>query len=222
MSESPREPREVWGEVGRRLEELSRAVRGHLAPEPDSAAATPPGAAPWGNAPADPPSATPPGATPPGVPASDPAATPPGPTASGGTEPPAEPADAPADAESAWTAATDDSPPRDPGAAGAGSGAGRDRDDWAAARESVRRLGESAQRLADRAGEAARDPQVRDSAQRAARTLGDALSTSVENATAELRARMRSPRWSDSTRPRPTEPPPVTIVRDDDPTGPTH
>lgn len=83
--------------------------------------------------------------------------------------------------------------------------------DWDGAREQVRRLGESAQRLAAHAGDAARDPQVRESAQAAARGITDAVTATV----AELRERMRSPRWSDPD--RPAEQPPVSRTRDDDP-----
>lgn len=99
----------------------------------------------------------------------------------------------------------------------------RDADEWAAARDAVRRLGASAQRLAAQAGDAARDPAVRESAQQAARTLGTAVSAAIEDFGAELRGRMRSPRWSDADQPRPTSPPPVAPFRpeDDDrpPTG---
>jgi hypothetical protein len=59
---------------------------------------------------------------------------------------------------------------------------------------------------------------VRDSAQRAARSLGDAIVTTVEDIAAELRERMRNPRWSDTS--RPPEPPPVAPIdegRDDKP-----
>jgi hypothetical protein len=84
----------------------------------------------------------------------------------------------------------------------------------------VRNLGESAQRFASQAGDAARDPEVRDSAQRAARSLGDAIATTVQDLATELRERMRSPRWSDPTNPHPTERPPVAPVEDDDPPPP--
>lgn len=84
------------------------------------------------------------------------------------------------------------------------------------ARDAVRDLGRTAQRWGAQAGAVARDPEVRESAQRATRTLGDAVASSVEGFAGELRARMRSPRWSDPDRPRPTEPPPVTLVRDHD------
>ena len=33
MSETPREPREVWNEVGRQFGELARMLRGHLSPD---------------------------------------------------------------------------------------------------------------------------------------------------------------------------------------------
>lgn len=85
--------------------------------------------------------------------------------------------------------------------------------DWDAARESVRRLGESAQRFAHQAGEAARDPELRESATRAVRTVGDAVTTAVGTWATELRERMRSPRWSDPDHP-PERPP---VAPDDDP-----
>ena len=92
------------------------------------------------------------------------------------------------------------------------------RDDrWAGARDTARRLGRSAQRLTTQAGEAARDPVVREDAQEAARTLGAAVTRSAAEVTAHLRGSLRSPRWSDESRPRPTSPPPVAPVRTDDP-----
>ncbi len=88
---------------------------------------------------------------------------------------------------------------RGSGAGGGGSGAGPTGGgrfagpaDWDSARESVRDLGGSVRRIATQAGDAARDPQVRDSAQRAARSLGDAIVTTVEDLAAELRERMRN------------------------------
>jgi hypothetical protein len=98
--------------------------------------------------------------------------------------------------------------------------AGRDdwRDDrWADARDAARRIGRSAQQLAAQAGEAVRDPAVRDSAQQAVRSLGDALGRTAEDFGDQLRQNVRSPRWSDPTRPRPDPEPPVTPVRDDTP-----
>lgn len=80
------------------------------------------------------------------------------------------------------------------------------------ARDSMRRLGDSAQRFATQAGDAARDPVVRDTAGRAARTLGDAVTVTVETIAAELGRRTRNPRWSDPATPRPTEPPPVAYT----------
>ena len=102
------------------------------------------------------------------------------------------------------------------GTAGGGRFAGPA--DWDSARESVRDLGSSVRRIATQAGDAARDPQVRDSAQRAARSLGDAIVTTVEDLAAELRERMRTTRWSDPS--GPPEPPPVAPIednRDDEP-----
>ena len=89
-------------------------------------------------------------------------------------------------------------------------------DQWADARDTVRRLGRSAQRLTTQAGEAARDPVVRESAQAAARTLGAAVTRTAEEVAAHLRESLRSPRWSDESRPRPTSPPPVAPVRTED------
>ena len=84
--------------------------------------------------------------------------------------------------------------------------------DWDSARESVRDLGSSVRRIATQAGDAARDPQVRDSAQRAARSLSDAIVTTVEDFANELREHMRNPRWSDPS--SPPEPPPVAPIED--------
>jgi hypothetical protein len=86
-------------------------------------------------------------------------------------------------------------------------------DQWSESRETVRRLGRNAQRLTAQAGEAARDPVVRETAQEAARTLGAAVSRTAEELAAQLRDNTRSPRWSDPDRPRPTSPPPVAPVR---------
>jgi hypothetical protein len=110
------------------------------------------------------------------------------------------------------------------GSWGSGAGGGTERGwtgsgrfataaDWDSARESFRELGRSAQRLASQAGDAARDPNVRDSAQRAARSLGDAIVTTVEDFATDLRSRMRNPRWSDSS--HPPERPPVAPIEDD-------
>jgi hypothetical protein len=97
-------------------------------------------------------------------------------------------------------------------------------DPWAtppAAGETVRRLSQTVQRLTAQAGEAARDPVVRESAQEAARALGVAVSRAAEDIAAQLRENVRSPRWSDPTRPPPTPQPPVAPVRaeDDRPPG---
>src|SRR5829696_2026836 len=287
MSEMPREPREVWNEVGRQFGELGRILRGHLSPD---AARTP-------SDPTDVPDPERPGwagptevtADPDRAAWADPATADAGPvgadrgragpTAAGPG--PARPGEAEGVADP-WAAATDPGAGRpgadgqdtgttaDPGRGGATGqdtgitadpGAGRPgwtgyasghqswrgrtgwgtggpggsrwagpaggapgwartgvgRTDWEAMRESVRRLGESAQRLATQAGDAARDPEVLDSAQRAARTLGDAVTSTVEGLATELRERVRSPRWSDPSRPRPAERPPAA-PGDDDPT----
>jgi hypothetical protein len=104
------------------------------------------------------------------------------------------------------------------GGTGTGGATGRERGrfasqaDWESARESVRDLGSSARRLATQAGDAARDPHVRDSAQRAARSLGDAIVTTVEDFAADLRTRMRNPRWTDTT--HEPERPPVAPIED--------
>lgn len=89
--------------------------------------------------------------------------------------------------------------------------------DWDTTRESVREMRDSAQRFAAQAADAARDPQLRDSAQRAVRSLGDAIATTAQDVATEIRERVRSPRWSDSSQPRPTERPPVAPVDDDAP-----
>jgi hypothetical protein len=89
--------------------------------------------------------------------------------------------------------------------------------DWESARESVRELGSSARRIATQAGDAARDPHVRDSAQRAARSLGDAIVTTVEEFATDLRTRMRNPRWSDPSRPADRSPvAPIEDAPDDE------
>jgi hypothetical protein len=95
----------------------------------------------------------------------------------------------------------------------AGAGRFATQADWESARESVRDLGSSARRLAAQAGDAARDPHVRDSAQRAARSLGDAIVTTVEDFATDLRNRMRNPRWSDPS--DPAERPPVAPIEND-------
>jgi hypothetical protein len=107
-----------------------------------------------------------------------------------------------------------------PGAATAGSNSGSDGPggtsagpDWDSARESVRRLGESAQRFATQAGDAARDPELRRSAQRAVTTLSDTLAATVEQLAAELRDRIRAPRFSDPS--YRAEDPPVAPTRPD-------
>lgn len=127
-----------------------------------------------------------------------------GPTAAGG--PAGDAGSGPGDAEerpwSKWT----------------GSGRFAGGADWETARHSVRNLGESVQRAATQAGDAARDPEVRESAQRAARSLGDAIATTAQDIATEVRERMRSPRWSDPD--TPGERPPVAPV-DDDPPPPT-
>jgi hypothetical protein len=93
-------------------------------------------------------------------------------------------------------------------------------DQWSEARETVRRLGRNTQRLTAQAGEAARDPVVREAAQEVARTLGAAVSRSAEELAAQLRDNARSPRWSDPDQPRPTSPPPVAPLRPEDETDP--
>lgn len=89
-------------------------------------------------------------------------------------------------------------------------------DRWDDARDAVRRLGRSAQRLGSQAGEAARDPVVRETAQQAARSLGAAVSRTAEDVGARLQESLRSRGWSDESRPRPTSTPPVAPVRTDD------
>jgi hypothetical protein len=109
------------------------------------------------------------------------------------------------------------SPPADDPAAD--PAADRRDDPWAGpptTADTVRRLSQTVQRLTAQAGEAARDPVVRESAQEAARSLGVALSRVAEDIAAQLRENVRSPRWSDPSRPRPTPQPPVTPVRDED------
>ncbi|HYT09253.1 MAG TPA: hypothetical protein VEL73_01180 [Mycobacteriales bacterium] len=157
MSGSTQEPREAWGEVGRRFEELGRVLREHfsgtMGPTPDSATWT--------------------------------AAT-----------------DEPGLGESG-TAASDR-----PGTAASdrpGSGYG----DRAAMRDALQRLGQAAQRLSDQAGEAVRDPAVRETAQQAARTFADALAATVSELSEELRSRVGPPRGSEQARQDPAGPDPA-------------
>ena len=136
MSGSTREPREAWSEVGRRFEELGRALREHyagVAESPDSAT---------------------------------------------------------------WTAA------------GAEEERSGDAGDRAAIRDALQRLGQAAQRLGDQTGEAVRDPAVRETAQQAARTLGDALEATFGQLGEQLRGRVGS-RGSDQAEPEPTSPRPA-------------
>jgi hypothetical protein len=130
VTESSQQPREAWTEVGRRFEELGRALRSHF--ERESA------------------------------PAAEGAA---------GAEAPGEQPDVSAD---------------------------RDR---AAMRDALRKLSQAAQRLGENAGEAVRDPAVRESAQRAARTFGDALETTFSELGDEIRERVRARRGSDAAGP---------------------
>jgi hypothetical protein len=85
------------------------------------------------------------------------------------------------------------------------SGAG----DQAAMRKALRRLGQAAQQLGDQAGEAVRDPAVRESAQRAGRTLADALDATFTELGDDLRGRFRARRGSGPADPdSPTQQPP--------------
>jgi hypothetical protein len=56
-------------------------------------------------------------------------------------------------------------------------------------RDALRRVGEAAQQLGDQAGEAVRSPEVRQTAQRATRSLADALETTFGQITEQLRGR---------------------------------
>lgn len=250
MSETPRDQRGLWSEVSRSFEELGEALRVHLSadaarsPSDPTADSDPVDSAPaaesagrstdpWSEATAaDADSSVPAGAGPSrpgGVGLGPTAGTGPGPvTPETGTTPTPDPA-APTSAgtEAGSGARTGASDAGAQGTATAGSGGGRwssgrfaTNADWESARESVRDLGRNAQRIAAQAGDAARDPQVRDSAQRAARSLGDAIVTTVEDFATDLRNRMRNPRWSDADRPRPAERPPIAPV-DDDPNSST-
>jgi hypothetical protein len=87
------------------------------------------------------------------------------------------------------------------------SGAG----DQAAMRNALRRLGQAAQQLGEQAGEAVRDPVVRESAQRAARTLADALDATMTELGADLRGRLRARRAAaPADQDSETQPPPPT------------
>jgi hypothetical protein len=89
------------------------------------------------------------------------------------------------------------------------SGAG----DQAAMRIALRRLGQAAQQLGDQAGEAVRDPVVRESAQRAARTLADALDATFTELGEDLRGRIRR-RGGEPADPHsaPPQPPPTKEI----------
>ena len=86
--------------------------------------------------------------------------------------------------------------------------------DQAAMRTALRRLGQAAQQLGEQAGEAVRDSVVRESAQRAARTLVDALDATFTELGADLRGRIRARPGSEPTDPDPgtRQPPPAKEI----------
>ncbi|MFL6129801.1 MAG: hypothetical protein ACJ73E_12135 [Mycobacteriales bacterium] len=87
------------------------------------------------------------------------------------------------------------------GAGGAGQPEGR-----AALQDAVWRLREAAQRLGDRAGEVVRDPSMRETAQRATRSLADAVEATFGQLGEQLRN--RSGAVSGAGRPAPAAPDP--------------
>ncbi len=98
-----------------------------------------------------------------------------------------------AEAGAAEAGAAESASPGSGGAEAGGSAAG----DRAAMRDALRKLGQAAQRLGDQAGEAVRDREVRESAQRVARTFADALDATFTDLGEEIRGRVRARRGSD-------------------------
>jgi uncharacterized membrane protein YccC len=93
-------------------------------------------------------------------------------------------------------------------AASATSGGAGDR---AAMRNALRRLGQAAQQLGEQAGQAVHDPVVRETAQRAGRTLADALDATITELGEDLRGRMRARRGAEPEAPDTgTQQPPPT------------
>jgi hypothetical protein len=86
-----------------------------------------------------------------------------------------------------WRAADNSAGPDDESAGEAGAASGR-----AAVQDAVRRFGEAAQRLGDQASDAVRDPAVRETAQRATRSLADALESTFGQLGEQLRSRAAS------------------------------
>ncbi|HEX6756393.1 MAG TPA: hypothetical protein VF109_10670, partial [Mycobacteriales bacterium] len=87
--------------------------------------------------------------------------------------------------------------------------------------DAVRRVREAAQQFGDQASEAVRDQELRESAQRAARGLADALETTFGQLAGQLRARAGGPgepagdTWSSATGSGPgpsAGPPPVSPI----------
>jgi hypothetical protein len=75
-------------------------------------------------------------------------------------------------------------------------------------RAGLGRLRQAAERLGDHAGEAVRDPAVRESAQQVARKLRDALDATFSELGEEIRGRVRSRREPDPASPDPASPKP--------------
>jgi hypothetical protein len=84
-----------------------------------------------------------------------------------------------------WKAA--DTPEPGPAGTSGASGSSGDRDDRRAVMDALRRVGDAAQQFGDQAGEAVRDPQLRETARNATRGLADALETTFGQLAAQLR-----------------------------------
>jgi len=89
------------------------------------------------------------------------------------------------------------------GAPPGGSPAG----DRAAVKDALHRFGQAAQRFGEQAGEAARDPAVRESAQSWARSFGTALEATFTEFGDEARERMKARRGGEQARDSAPQPP---------------
>ena len=181
MTEPSREP--DWSDVGRRFEELGRALRGHFAGAPDApgeGAGTADRADAGG--------------------AADETGTASG---AGGA------ADQAGTASGAGGAADEAGTASGAGGAADEAGTASDHGDREAVRDALRGFGAAARRLGDQAGEAVRDPAVRESAQRVARTLGEALEATIGRLGVELRGRSHPAGEADPAEGGGSSPPPA-------------
>ena len=192
MTEPSREP--DWSDVGRRFEELGRALRGHFAAASDAPAERADTADDAGGA-------------------ADEAGTGSG---AGGA---ADEAGTAGTASGAGGAADEAGTASGAGGAAGEAGTASDPGDREAVRDALRGIGAAARRLGDQAGEAVRDPAVRESAQRVARTLGEALEATIGRLGVELRGRSRPAGEADPADGGGSSPPPA-ISRADGPVEP--